>query len=234
MHTSTRKVNVSVSEPSASPTLPPLLARSPIKPAPPVIEVAGWAVSGRSSTADLTLCDESPLAKVQVKAPWNGAMAAAIGVPHGRAARDQQGTLVAGSAPGEWLLIDAPGTSADIAGRMEALAGEAAGTGAVELVSVVDLTHGRAMMRLTGQRSAEVLAKVCGVDLSEDLVPDGAVFRSTVARLATDVIYQSHGRECSYVMHCERSSGQYLFDALLDAGAEFGIDIDGFTSPAVT
>jgi hypothetical protein len=26
----------------------------------------------------------------------------------------------------------------------------------------------------------------------------------------------------------ERSVGQYLFDALLDAGAEFGIDVDGF------
>jgi hypothetical protein len=27
---------------------------------------------------------------------------------------------------------------------------------------------------------------------------------------------------------CERSAGQYLFDALLDAGQEFGIDIEGF------
>jgi hypothetical protein len=30
------------------------------------------------------------------------------------------------------------------------------------------------------------------------------------------------------LLHCERSSGQFLFDALLDAGAEFGIDIQGF------
>lgn len=35
----------------------------------------------------------------------------------------------------------------------------------------------------------------------------------------------------SYLLHCERSCGQYLFDALLDAGAEFGIDIDGFRAP---
>jgi hypothetical protein len=27
---------------------------------------------------------------------------------------------------------------------------------------------------------------------------------------------------------CERSAGQYLFDTLLDAGQEFGIDIEGF------
>jgi len=29
-------------------------------------------------------------------------------------------------------------------------------------------------------------------------------------------------------MLCERSAGQYLFNTLLDAGAEFGIDIEGF------
>jgi hypothetical protein len=30
------------------------------------------------------------------------------------------------------------------------------------------------------------------------------------------------------LLHCERSSGQYLADALLDAGAEFGVETDGF------
>jgi hypothetical protein len=32
----------------------------------------------------------------------------------------------------------------------------------------------------------------------------------------------------SYLLHCERSSGQYLFDTLLDAGREFGVQVDGF------
>ena len=29
------------------------------------------------------------------------------------------------------------------------------------------------------------------------------------------------------LLHCERSSGQYLFDVLVDAGAEFGLEIAG-------
>jgi len=33
------------------------------------------------------------------------------------------------------------------------------------------------------------------------------------------------------VIHCERSSGQYLFDALIDAANEFGIEVDGFVDP---
>jgi hypothetical protein len=39
------------------------------------------------------------------------------------------------------------------------------------------------------------------------------------------------GSTHSYLLHCERSSGQYLFDALLRAGADLGIEIDGFRMP---
>jgi hypothetical protein len=41
------------------------------------------------------------------------------------------------------------------------------------------------------------------------------------------------GSSPSYLLHCERSSGQYLFDALLRAGADFGIEIDGFRPPGI-
>ena len=135
---------------------------------------------------------------------------------------------------GEWLLIGSPGQSTVLGARLERIAAQASG----ELVTWVDLTHGRALMRLTGFSAPAVLAKVCGIDLSEDVTPDGAAFRSSVASLATDVIRDDlggsgHGAKAgrSYLLHCERSSGQYLFDALLAAGAEFGIEPDGFRPP---
>jgi sarcosine oxidase subunit gamma len=34
------------------------------------------------------------------------------------------------------------------------------------------------------------------------------------------------------LLHCERSSGQYLFDALVAAGESFGIGVTGFAAPA--
>ena len=96
-----------------------------------------------------------------------------------------------------------------------------------ESVSVVDLTHGRALVRLRGARSADLLATVCGIDLADDIIPDGAAFRTSVAKLVTDVLRDDvgddAGRVRSYLLHCERSSGQYLADALLDAGAEFTV-----------
>jgi glycine cleavage system aminomethyltransferase T len=54
-----------------------------------------------------------------------------------------------------------------------------------------------------------------------------------VAAVATDVIRDDTGGERSYLLHCERSSGAYLFGALLTAGGEFGIEIDGFTPPGI-
>jgi sarcosine oxidase gamma subunit len=82
-------------------------------------------------------------------------------------------------------------------------------------------------VRLCGARSADLLAKVCGIDLADDVVPDGAAFRTSVAKLITDVVRDDvnddAGRVRSYLLHCERSSGQYLADALLDAGAEFTV-----------
>jgi heterotetrameric sarcosine oxidase gamma subunit len=205
------------------------VARSPIEPPPPVVVIDGWEVSGLRASAELTLTDCTPLAKVGVRAPISGPAAAELAVPFGRAARDPGGTLVAGSGPGEWLLLAAPGQAAALAARVEDLATRFPD----ELITATDLTHGRALMRLTGARGDDVLAKVCGIDTGDGITPDGAAFRSSVAAVATDVIRDDAGGVRSYLLHCERSSGGYLFGELLAAGSEFGIEIDGFTPPGI-
>ena len=207
------------------------VARSPIAPAPPIAVKAGWEVSGRraGAAAALTLTDCTPLTKVQLRAPVDGEVAASLGVPFGRAARDPDGTLVVGSGPGEWLLLAAPGRAGSLEPMLEKAAAQAPGGS----VTWVDLTHGRALVRLDGSSAASVLAKVCGIDLSDDLTPDGAAFRTAVAALATDVVRDDRDGTPSYLLHCERSSGQYLFGALLRAGAEFGIEIAGFEPPGI-
>ncbi len=209
------------------------VARSPIAPAPPVTVVAGWEVSGRRASAGRTetgviITDCTPLAKVQLRAPVAGRAAAAVGVPFGRAARNAAGALVVGSGPGEWLLLGPPGHATALAAGLDKIAAQAGD----EPVTWVDLTHGRALIRLTGSRAAGPVGKLCGIDLSDDVTPDGTAFRSSVASLATDVIRDDLATR-SYLLHCERSSGQYLFDMLLRSGAEFGIEIDGLQPPGI-
>jgi len=173
----------------------------------------GWEVSDRRSSAGLTLTDCTPVAKRLVKG------VDALPVPFGRAVREGT-TLVVGSGPCEWTLLGGTGPPHD-----EDM-----------FVSLIDITHGRALVRLTGAEAANALAKVCAIDLSDRVTPDGSAFRSSVAEVVTDVVRDDiaalegsdDGADTpSYLLHCERSSGQFLFDALLDAGAEFGIEPTG-------
>jgi heterotetrameric sarcosine oxidase gamma subunit len=194
---------------------------------------AGWEVSGGRSDAVLTITDCTPLAKVQLRAPWNGAMAKALGVPFGRADREQ-GWLVIGSGPGEWFVLAPPGAATAVAGWLGTMA---AGSAPEEFVSVVDLTHGRALMRITGPGAAGLLARLCGADLHDDMAPAGAALRSAVAGVSTDIVRDDIMNDRtwvpSYLLHCERSSGQYLFSALVDAGGPLGIGVDGFRLPGI-
>lgn len=199
------------------------VARSPLWISGPVEIRSGWEVSALRSTAALRLADRSPLAKVLVRAAPGGRLAARLGVPFGRALRDGFGSLVVGSGPGEWLLLGPPGSSGELTARVEVADDR--------LVSVLDYTHGRALMRLSGPAAADTLAKLCPIDLSDRITPDGAAFCSSVAQLATDVVRDDLAGTRSYLLHCERSSGQYLFDVLLDAGEEFGIEPDAFDYP---
>jgi heterotetrameric sarcosine oxidase gamma subunit len=193
-----------------------------VRPVGPTAVVDGWEVSTLHSGAALTISDQTPLSKVLVRADE---AALVDGVGFGRSSRREDGVLVVGSGPGEWLLIGPVGQSGAIA---SALAGSMLG-----FATVVDLTHGRALLRLTGDDGPQVLAKVCAIDLRPDVTPNGSAFRSAVAALVTDVVRDDlpDGTR-SYLLHCERSSGQHLFDSLVDAGAELKLEIDGFSISA--
>lgn len=199
------------------------VARSPIRPAPPATVERGWEVSTRRSDADLRITDCTPLAKVLVRAPEDGMVARTLGLGFGRAARDERDTLVTGSGPGEWTLISPPGNAREVIEQLGAVSDD-------EFVSVLDITHGRALVRVSGERTSDLLSKVCGIDLSDEITPNGAALCSSVAKVATNVVRDDEEDVRSYLLHCERSYGQYLFDALLDAGDEFGVEINGFTS----
>lgn len=189
------------------------VARTPVAPAPPTAVVAGWEVSGRRSDAALRLVDVTPLTKVLVGG--SGTPPSDVGL--GEAARDVAGALVVGSAPGEWLLLAPPDAREATLARARALHG----------ARVDDLTYGRALLRLHGAAAPEVLAKLCALDLAGT---DRAALTTSFAGIVVDVVRDA---ERSWLLGCEWSLGQELFDALVDAGAEFGIDVDGFVPPGL-
>ena len=163
-----------------------------------------------SSENILVLTDESATPKVLVRGATDTAAALALDAAFGTS-RSQGSLLICGQRPTEWLIVGDDAV-AYVAGLDQA-----------GHVSVVDHTHARALFRLTGAASAQVLEKVCGLDWADSMTPDGAVVSASVAKVVCDIARNDFDGNRSYRIACDRSFGQYLFDVLLDAGAEFGI-----------
>ena len=108
--------------------------------------------------------------------------------------------LVWSVSPGEWTVLGA---------RPE---GE-----------TVDLTHVRAMFRLTGDEAATLISRVCGLDLSDGMFPTGAAARTLFAGVATELVRDDVDGTPSYLIVPSRSFGTYVRRVIDDAGAELGL-----------
>lgn len=169
-------------------------------------------------SGDLELRDESSVTKLVVRADDDTAAAAALGVAFG-SSRMHDGALVVGQRPGEWTVIG----QHDAAGRVVADLDRSGH------VSVVDHTHARAAMRVVGDVAPSVLEKICGLDWADDMTPDGAATSASVAKVTCDIVRQDLAGVRAYLLICDRSFARYLFDAVLDAGAEFDMAVGSVT-----
>lgn len=115
--------------------------------------------------------------------------------------------------PDEWLIATPPGEEVALAARLdEALAGRHA--------AITDVTDGRAVMTLSGERARAVLAKGCGLDLHPRAFRAGQCAQSTLAR-ASVILHQTTD-EPAYDIYVDRSVARYLWAWLEDASLEFG------------
>ena len=171
-----------------------------------------------SASGDLTLTDASATVKWLVRADAQGSAATRLATPFGSSRQDPAGALVLGSRPGEWVLL---GTSEAVAEVVDSLEG----LKPADFVTALDWTHGRALFRVAGLNAPRMLEKVCSLDWSDPMTPDGAVASASVAKVTCDIARNDADGTPSYLIFCDRSFGQYLFDALVDAGNEFGITV---------
>lgn len=196
MRTTTRKEHVFVSD-----TTPQF--RSPV--------VATYPTNPE---ADLTLTDESAMTKIMVRAASGTAARASLAQVFA-GSRNSGDVLIAGTRPDEWMLL---GPAGAVQERLDDMPTDGH-------VSLVDWTHSRAQFRLTGASATSALEKVCGLDWSDDLMPNGAVTSGSVAMVTCDLIRNDVATTPSYLVLCDRSFGQYLFESLIDAGNEFELSV---------
>ena len=171
-----------------------------------------------ASGGALMLSDASAKVKWMVRGSEHGAAADRLGAPFGSSRTTGGGALVLGSRPGEWIILGAESAVAEAVSGID-------GLDSTDFVTALDWTHGRALFRVTGSDAPRMLEKVCSLDWSDPMTPDGAVASASMAKVTCDIARNDVDATPSYLIFCDRSFGQYLFDALIDAGSEFGLSV---------
>ena len=81
--------------------------------------------------------------------------------------------------------------------------------------------HSHCWLALTGRHTAEMLAKVCGVDMRTHKFADGNVAQTSIARLNGILIRNDLGDTTAFYLLADCASADYLWPCLLDAMDEF-------------
>lgn len=91
-------------------------------------------------------------------------------------------------------------------------------------------SHG--WLQLSGVFVAEIMAKLCGVDLRSQAFAPGAVAQTSAARINVIVINLGSKATPAFQILCDRASLDYFKGALMDAMGEFGGTILGIEALA--
>ena len=110
--------------------------------------------------------------------------------------------------PDEWLVVGEDGGDALVDLLCQALKGVDA--------AVTDVSDARAVIRLSGSRVRDVLAKGCTLDLHHRVFGPGQVAQSTLAK-ADVILFHVTGNDLAFDIHVGRSFAEYLWRWLEDA-----------------
>ncbi|MDA9625241.1 hypothetical protein N9S57_00545 [Luminiphilus sp.] len=81
--------------------------------------------------------------------------------------------------------------------------------------------HGHAWLQLAGAPRAEVMATLCGVDVSQAAFPEGSVVQTQVARVTSIIAHHAEGQASVFSLFVDQSLAVYLWEALEDAITAF-------------
>lgn len=187
----------------------------------------GLATPGRYGKADgdagVTVAERTDLGLASVETrkgqyeALNAAVREAYGLDLPEASIVTQGKDVSfiGTGPGQWLAVSAmlhnEALAEDLADKLKGLA------------SVSDQSSGRAVVRLSGPRVRDVLAKGLAIDLDPRVFPAGGAATSTLSHMG--VLVWREGDEQAYDIALFRSVAASFWRWLDASAAEYGYEV---------
>ena len=99
----------------------------------------------------------------------------------------------------------------------------AASAASEQFVTVTEVTHGRAEIRVIGPDSQQLLSKVCGLDFHPTAFPNEAAKQSSLAKTTQLIIRRDIDELPAFSIIGTQSLGPYVWDTMMEAGKEFGL-----------
>lgn len=188
---------------------------------------AGWQVAQRYQSVEaetaaahhsVALADASANGKISVQGEQVGTMLQAGELAIGAGQTADFGHLYCLRA--NLFFVSTP-PGAEIT-AMQSLTAAAQSRSA--LITVTDMTHGRAELLLVGPAAAELLGRLCGLDFHPSAFPNDTAKQSSVAKTTQLVIRRDVGDLPAYALIGARSLADYLWKTILQAGRDLGIE----------
>lgn len=93
-----------------------------------------------------------------------------------------------------------------------------------DLITLTDITHGRAEIGVFGPSATTLLSRLCGLDFEESHFPNLTAKQSSVAKTPQIIIRHDFAGIRAYALIGDRSYGAYLWETAMKAGNDLGIE----------
>jgi sarcosine oxidase subunit gamma len=152
---------------------------------------------------------------------WLESQGLAIGPESNRGYRQPAGEVALRLAPTEIFLIDSLTATSVLIDKLN----QAWTWGTERPRKLIGYPMPRAdshaWFALSGQRTPEMFAKICGIDLRLDKFENGRIAQTSIAKMSGVILRQDRGELPVFHLLADSASADYLWDCLIDAMAEF-------------
>lgn len=180
------------------------------------------AAAEEAGARELALIDLSPMPRAGYRGPqalpWLQAQKLEITPENNRGAVQPEGSLAVRLSDGDVLLLGDLRCNGELLDNLGKEHSQQQPNGVYQ----VQRADSSPWFLVSGRLAPEMLAKLCGVDLSPRVFPQLEVAQTSVARTGAIVVRWDLGQTPAYHLLPGAALAEYLWDCLMDAMEEYG------------
>ena len=175
----------------------------------------------KADAANLSLIDLSTSERIGFKGAdtpdWLKSLKIELPQEPNTSLKINEDTIVAKLSANEYLFLSYPGKTSEICNKLAKSWQLQPG----RLCYRLERDHSHCCFAITGKYYPQMMAKLCGVDLSPEQFPLNHVAQTSVARTNSIVIHTKLNNIDSLILLSDSASAEYIYQCLLDAMIEF-------------